>query len=116
MRYLVGRFKTSDEEKVIRKVTFHLYKNQTHEQTQISSTYKKNRRTGELNRDPYKLCKTLKEVKEVLLTEEREDVSKLFKEGFDFVLFKINKGGLSVFQQIFPNEINNSVRFIREVD
>jgi hypothetical protein len=110
------KYKSSDDEKIIRKVTFHLYKNQTHDQTQISSVYKSNRVTGELGKDPYKLCKNLKEVKEVLLTDEREVVSKIFKEGFDFILFKINKGGLSVFQQIFPNELNNSVRFIKEVD
>jgi len=102
------------KEKTLRKMTFHLYRNQIHEQTHVSSFYKYNAVTGKKVTDPFKFCKTLKEVKTIFLTSEKKRVLEFFDERFDFVLFKINKRGLSVFQQLFPHELNNSVRFILE--
>jgi len=111
--------KIKDRDKIIRKITYHLYKDQVHQQTSVRGIYKHNRVTGEDGVDPFKHCKTIKSVKEVLLTSEREELTKIFKDdeySTDFVLVKINKRNLSFFQQIFPYELNNSVRFIREVE
>ena len=98
---------------IIRRMTIHLYQNQIHQQTEVVSLHKHNLVTGDLVEDPFKFCKNLKDVKEVFLTKEKKTISKLFEEGFDFILAKIDKRGLSNFQQILPHELLNSVRFIK---
>jgi len=104
-----------DKDKIIRKVTYHLYKDQVHEQTQVRGVYKYNQKTCEASGiDPFKYCKTLADVKRVLLTSEKKELVSIFKEDVDFVLVKIDKRKLNYFQQIFPNELINSVQFIKE--
>lgn len=107
--------KNIDKDKIIRKVTYHLYKDQVHEQSHVNGVYKYNQKTLEQTGvDPFKHCKTMREVKEVFLTSERKELTSIFAEDVDFVLVKIDKRKLNYFQQILPHELNNSVRFIKE--
>mgnify|MGYP003611288050 CR=1 FL=1 len=102
--------------KIARKITYHLYRDCVHEQTHISSLYKFNVVTGARNLDPYQGCKSLGDVKNQILISDRKNLSHFFKEGYDFVLAKIDKRGLCTFQQIFPNDLVNSIRFLKEID
>jgi len=107
--------KNIDKDKIIRKMTYHLYKDQVHEQSQVRGIYKYNQVTfEESGLDPFKLCKTMADVRAVFLKAEKKELSSIFKEGADFVLVKIDKRKLSYFQQILPHELNNSVKFIKE--
>jgi len=105
-----------NKDKILRKMTFQIYKNQKHESTQQSGIYKYNQVTGKEVADPFKKCKSLDDVKRVLIEDRPDYLKSIFSEEEkpDFVLVKIDKRGLSVFQQIFPNELVNSVRFIKE--
>jgi len=104
----------SEKEKIIRKMTYHMYKDKVHEQTSVRGIYKHNIVTGKLGVDPFKTCKTLDDVREVFIEKEKETIQGLFNEGCDFVLAKIDKRNLTTFQQILPQDIINSVRFIKE--
>jgi len=105
---------STTKDKIIRKMTYLMFRDQIHEQTSTRGIYKHNIVTGKPGIDPFKACKSLSDVKEVFLTDELETLEGLFREGCDFLLVKINKRNLTTFQQIFPYELNNSVRFIRE--
>lgn len=106
----------AEKDKILRKVTYHLYKNKMHEQTSVRGIYKHNSVTGELGVDPFKSCKTYREIREVFLTKEKKELESLFNEGADFILVKINKRDLTTFQQILPQDLINSVKFIRGDD
>ena len=112
----MGDIADMSKDKIMRKITFQLYKDKKHEATHQSSLYKFNKLTGEEAIDPFKSCKTLDDVRQVLLTGKKKYLQQIFneKEKYDFVLVKINKRGLGIFQQIFPQELINSVRFIKE--
>jgi len=97
----------------LRKITYHMYKNKVHEQTSTSSIYKVNPKTNEPGQDPFKDCKTLADVRKTFLEIEKEELESMFQEGCDFVLAKIDKRRLNTFQQIFPQDLVNSVKFIR---
>lgn len=98
---------------ISRRITYHLYKDRVHDQTHIRSLSKYNKITGERSIDPYRGCKSLKDIKEQILLSDKKNLSSFFKEGYDFVLVKIDKRGLSTFQQIFPNDLVNSIRFLK---
>ena len=102
--------------KILRKITFHLYKDRIHQQTQEIGIYQNNNITGEKIVDPFKTCKTLEDIRKTLITKERATLLNLFEEkiGWDFILVKVNKKGLNFFQQIFPTDLVNSIRFIKE--
>jgi len=103
------------ERKIGRKITFQLFKDKKHDASHVSSMYKYNTKTGEKIVDPYKSCKGLDDVRQVLLVHLRKELLSFFNdEGYDFVLAKINKRGMSHFQQIFPDELVNSINFIKD--
>jgi len=95
-----------NEEKIKRRITFQLFKNKVGTEFHKRSIYKINRVSGEENNDPYRECKTLADVRQVLLTVDKDTLASLFSEGFDFILVKIDKRNLTSQQQFFPDDIS----------
>jgi len=96
----------------IRKVTVHRYINK-------EATSHSERTILKGNEDPFKKCKTLKDVRKVLLCNMKDFLLKEFKvygeEGnVDFLTVKIDKRNLSSFQQITIFDLHNSTRFIMD--
>jgi hypothetical protein len=99
------------DRKIIRKMTFHIYEDNCHATTQSTGIY-------EGGEDPFKDCTTLKEVREVFLTTAKKPLEQAFKEydneKIDFVLAKINKRNLSIFQKFSKYELSNTGSFVME--
>lgn len=97
-------------------ITYYLFKKGVHEETSIRRNFKYNKNNGLEIKDVFSSCKTLRDVKEKLIDSYKKEISSIFKEGYDFLLFKTNKRGLSTFQQVVPNDLVNSIHFLKDED
>ena len=93
-----------------------IFKDKKHDSTHELSIYKYNKVNGKLNIDPFASCKNLKDVRDIFLTDQKNVLLDIFKESeeYDFVLAKINKRNLGVYQQFFPQDFTASLRFIKD--
>ena len=91
-------------------MSFEVYVDKVNQYTQKRGVYE----TGE---DNFKHCKSLKEIRDIFLTKEKDTLRDAFKidgKKADFVLAKVNKKGLATFQCFYDWELENSTRFIKE--
>lgn len=98
--------------KIKRKVVTEIYQNNFHTQTQESGLYETDK-DGNPTTDPFKDCKTMQDVRAVLLLEKegRKYLESSFNTGdpdynAEFVLVKINKRGCSHKQLITKYEFD----------